>query len=237
MSKPLLDKTILITGAARGLGRALALSAASEGVHIIAMGRTIGALEELDDEIRAAGSSATLIPMDLMDSDAIDALGPTLFERFDKLDGFIANAAYLGGLAPLTHTKTAEWEKIIKTNLTANFALIRTLTPLLTRAEAGRALFITDHQDENFGKAYWGPYSASKAALEALVATYAGECASTTIKAALLNPAPMPTALRRKAYPGEEIEPLTPVNRVAKTIIEKLIEDEFTNGETLTIKP
>ncbi len=235
MSHPLKNKTMMITGATRGLGLELALAGARNGAHIIAIGRTIGALEDLDDQIKQAGASATLIPLDLMQLEAIDALGPSLFPHHDQLDIFVSNAAYLGGLSPLTHTKTEEWQKTIQTNLSANFALIRTLTPLLQRAGQAQALFITDNQADNRDNAYWAPYNASKAGLEALVRSYAGECSATNVKAALLNPPPMATSLRRKAYPGEDATAIHTPAQIADTILKLLIENQFENGAVIQI--
>lgn len=237
MTTPLKDITMLITGATRGLGRELALKGAAKGAHIIALGRTIGALEELDDEIKANhNKGATLIPLDLLATDRLDALGPALFPRHNKIDILISNAAYLGGLSPIAHTKTEEWEKIINTNLTANFALMRTLAPLLERADHAMALFITDNHEETRGKAYWGPYSASKAGLEALVKSFAGEYASKGITTALINPGPMPTTLRRKAFPGEDSMKTQPPAIMADTIINCLITRDLINGETRDLR-
>lgn len=229
------DKTVLITGATRGLGTHLAIELAKQGAHIIALGRTIGALEELDDQIKAGGGQSTLVPLELMQIENIDALGPTLFEKFDHIDLFFGNAAYLGGLAPITHFKTKEWEKLISTNLTANFALIRTLDPLLRRSEKASALFITDNQPDITGTAYWGPYSATKAALESLVKSYACELNETNVKACLINPGPMSTNLRRNAFPGEDQSNLQTPETVAQKIIKVLELESHENGETLKL--
>lgn len=224
-SKPLSGKTALITGATRGLGQALALTLAGEGAHIIAIGRTMGGLEDLDDEIRALGGEATLTPLDLMEGEKLDALGPTLFPRFDKLDILIGNAAYLGGLAPLSHTKTAEWEKIISTNLTANWRLIRSLHPLLERAEKSIVRFIGCDGAGEDSEAFWGPYNASKAGLEALVNAYRQEAAHNNIHVEMVTPPPMPTVLRRKAYPGEDQQHLSSTTSAAEEITAKIIKE------------
>ena len=235
MTQPLANKTALITGSTNGLGRALAMNMAKQGAHIIALGRTVGALEELDDDIKKTGGQTTLVPLDLQELENIDALGPSLFGRFEKLDYFIAGAGYLGGLAPLTHYKTAEWNKVITTNLTANFALIRTLHPLLARAEHSSAIFITDKAPDNRGTAYWGPYGASKAALETLVQSYAAECQETSVRTLTINPGPMPTALRRKAYPGEDTTPLQDTASYAQKITDLLTENAYNNGDLITL--
>ncbi len=223
-SGTLIGKTALITGASRGLGRAIALDLATEGASIIAIGRTVGGLEELDDDIKSVGGKATLIPLDLLDAEKLDALGPSLIERFPSLDILVGNAAYLGGLSPLTHFKTEEWDKIINTNLKANWQLMRTLHPLLERAPKAIALFITDQPEENSKPAFWGPYTASKAALEALVNTYAEETKTTGISTRLFNPGLMPTNLRRKAFPGEDQTTLQDPAPIAHQIT-RIIED------------
>ena len=235
MTKPFANKTALITGSTSGLGRALAVNMAEQGAHIIALGRTVGALEELDDQIKQSGGQATLVPLDLTELETIDPLGPTLFQRFEKLDYFISSAAYLGGLAPIPHYKTAEWDKVITTNLTANFSLIRTLHPLLERSENGTACFISDNSEDNRGTAYWGPYSASKAGLETLAQSYAAECKTTSIKALTIIPGPMPTPLRRKAYPGEDTSHLEGTTAIAKKITTLLGTNHYENGDQIKL--
>ena len=201
--KPLKDRLALVTGASRGIGRALALALAQHGAHVVVVARTIGALEELDDEIRKDGGKATLLQMDLSKGEKIDQLGPTLFQRWGKLDIFVGNAGILGPLSPLHHVTEDAWNSVIDVNLSANWRLIRTLDPLLKRAEAGRAVFLTSAAAT--GKyAYWGPYAVSKAGLEALVKTYAHELADTPVRVNLVNPGPVRTAMRAKAFPGED---------------------------------
>ena len=234
MSQQLTNKTALISGATRGLGKHIAIELAKHGAHIIALGRTVGALEELDDEIKNSGGTATLIPIDLLEEEKLDAIGPSLFPRFDALDFFIGNAAYLSTLSPVTHFKTEEWHKVIGTNLTANWLLLRSLDPLLRRAETGKAVFITDHQTSENPEAYWGPYAASKAALESLVKAYAEEIKETPIKAWLYNPGPMGTKLRRKAFPGEDQSTLPLPETIAKHLVETLINNQHPSGSTIT---
>ena len=201
--KPLKDRLALVTGASRGIGRAVALALAQNGAHVVVAARTIGALEELDDEIRKGGGKATLLQVDLSKGEKIDQLGPTLFQRWGKLDIFVGNAGILGPLSPLHHVTEDAWNSVIDINLSANWRLIRTLDPLLKRAEAGRAVFLTSAAAT--GKyAYWGPYAVSKAGLEALVKTYAHELADTPVRVNLVNPGPVRTAMRAKAFPGED---------------------------------
>jgi len=202
--KPLEGRIAVVTGASRGIGRAAALALAQAGAHIVALARTQGALEELDDAIRAGGGvAATLVPLDLRDLDALDRLGAAIHERWGKLDILLGNAGILGELAPLTHIDPPVWDAVMAINVTANWRLIRSLDPLLRASNAGRALFITSGAAHKC-TAYWGPYAASKAALEALVRTYAAETASTPVRVMLVNPGPLRTDMRRAAIPGED---------------------------------
>jgi NAD(P)-dependent dehydrogenase (short-subunit alcohol dehydrogenase family) len=201
--KPLKDRLALVTGASRGIGRAVATALAQHGAHVVIAARTIGALEELDDEIRKDGGKATLLQIDLSKGDKLDQLGPTLFARWGKLDIFVGNAGILGPLSPLHHVTEDAWNQVIDINLSANWRLIRTLDPLLKRSDAGRAVFLTSGAAT--GKhAYWGPYAVSKAGLEALVKTYAHELEDTSVRVNLVNPGPVRTAMRAKAFPGED---------------------------------
>jgi NAD(P)-dependent dehydrogenase (short-subunit alcohol dehydrogenase family) len=205
--KPLKDRLALVTGASRGIGRALALALAQHGAHVVVVARTIGALEELDDEIRKDGGKATLLQLDLSKGDKIDQLGPTLFQRWGKLDIFVGNAGVLGPLSPLHHVTEDAWNQVIDINLSANWRLIRTLDPLLKRSDAGRAVFLTSGAAT--GKyAYWGPYGVSKAGLEALVKTYAHELEDTSVRVNLVNPGPVRTGMRAKAFPGADPDTL-----------------------------
>ncbi len=196
----------LVTGASRGIGRALALALARRGAHVVALARTQGALDELDDEIGAMGGQATLVPCDLADFDALDRLGAALFERFGRLDVLVGNGGILGPLTPLAHADPKDWNKVMAVNVTANWRLIRSLDPLLRASSAGRALFITSgvaHRARM--KPYWGPYAVSKAALEAIARTYAAETENTSpIKVMLANPGPLRTRMRALAMPGED---------------------------------
>lgn len=203
----------LITGASRGIGRALALAFAKAGVHVVALARTQGALTELDDEIRAAcpdrPAPATLAVCDLTDYAALDRLGRALFERWGRLDIFIGNAGVLGPLSPLAHIEPKQWDHVLAVNLSANWRLIRSLDPLLRASSAGRAVFISSSAAHRAPmRAYWGLYSASKAALDAMALTYAAETAqSSSVKVMLVNPGALRTKMRASAMPGED--PLT----------------------------
>jgi NAD(P)-dependent dehydrogenase (short-subunit alcohol dehydrogenase family) len=193
----------LITGASRGLGAALAERFAAEGATLVLVARTPGALEEVDDRVRAAGGKATLVPVDLTEAQAIDQLGGVLAQRFGRLDILIGGAAELGPLSPLGHVAPAAFARVLAVNATANWRLIRSLDPLLRASEAGRAVFVTCAQARE-GKPFWGAYAASKAALEALALAYAAENRRSAVRVNLIDPGVMRTRLRAQAYPGEE---------------------------------
>ena len=200
------SRIALVTGASRGVGRALALELAREGTHVVLLARMIGALEALDDEIAGLGGAATLVPCDLADFEALDRLGAALNERFGRLDALACVGGQLGPLTPLAHVEPKDWEKLLAVNLTANWRLLRSLDPLLRAGRSPRVMIVTSgaaHRAQL--KPYWGPYAVTKAALEALARTYAVECANISdIKVMLANPGPLRTAMRAKAMPGED---------------------------------
>jgi NAD(P)-dependent dehydrogenase (short-subunit alcohol dehydrogenase family) len=200
--KRLAGRLALVTGASRGIGRAVAVGFAKEGAHVILLARTVGGLEETDDAIRAVGGAATLVALDLRKGDKVDQLGPTIYQRWGKLDVLVGNAGVLGPLSPLPHITADAFAEVIDVNLTANWRLIRTLEPLLRRSDAGRAIFVSSGA-ARANRAYWGPYSIGKAALESLAKTWAAELANTPVKVNLLNPGPIRTGMRAKAFPGE----------------------------------
>jgi NAD(P)-dependent dehydrogenase (short-subunit alcohol dehydrogenase family) len=202
-SSPFSGRIALVTGASRGIGRAVALGLAKAGAHVILAARSLGKLESVDDEIRASGGAATLLQLDLGKGDRVDQVGPTIYQRWERLDILVANAGILGPLSPLGHTTDDGFLSTIEINLTANWRLIRTLDPLLKRSGAGRAIFVTSGAVRG-DYAYWGAYSASKAGLQALVRTWAAELASTAVRANLINPGATRTQMRAKAFPGED---------------------------------
>lgn len=220
----------VITGASRGIGAAVAKAFAREGAHVVLVARTVGALEELDDEIRAAGGSASLVPMDLKDFAAIDRLGAALHERYGKLDILVANGGMLGNLTPMHQYDPKLWEDVLSVNLTANQRLVRSLDPLLRQSDAGRAIFVTC--DAAHGeRPFWGAYAVSKAALEAMVRSYAAENARGTIRANLLNPGPTRTKIRATAYPGEDQSAVKPPEELVPLFLELASPDCRRNGD------
>ncbi|UDL95440.1 SDR family NAD(P)-dependent oxidoreductase [Lichenihabitans sp. PAMC28606] len=222
MDKPLDQRVALVTGATRGIGRAVCLDLARAGAHVIALGRTQGALEDLDDAIREIGSEATLVPCDIKDFDALDRLGAAIHERWGKLDVLVANAGILGPITPLGHVEPKQWADVMAVNVTANWRLIRSLDPVLRASDAGRAVFITSgagHRAEL--RPYWGPYAISKAAVDALMRTYAAETATTSaVKVMAVNPGPLRTRMRASAMPGEDPETLKAPEDLSPRIVE-----------------
>lgn len=227
----------LITGASRGLGAALAKRFAGEGAQIVLTARTQGALEELDDVIRAAcGQKAILLPLDLRDFGKIDQLGAALHERFGRLDVLVGNAAILGTLSPMGHFDPKTWDEVMALNVTANWRLIRSLDPLLRRSKAGRAIFVTCSAARDFTP-YWGAYAASKAALETMVRIYAGEIAKTRMTANLIDPGILRTALRAKGFPGENRAGLAAPETVTEAFVALAEAHSVENGQITTCCP
>jgi len=219
----------LVTGASRGIGKAVAIELARRGWRVIAVARAQKALEQLDDRIRSEGGEATLVPLDLRDYAAIDQLGAALFERFGKLDGLAACAGALGSLTPAHQATPAIMDETFAVNFMANQRLIRSLHPLLRESDAGRAVFLTSGVAKK-PRAYWAPYAASKAALDALVQSYAAELNVTPIKANLFNPGPTRTSMRAKAFPGEDPMTLPTPEEVAPAIADMLAPSYAENG-------
>jgi NAD(P)-dependent dehydrogenase (short-subunit alcohol dehydrogenase family) len=219
MEVDLTGRVALITGASRGIGRAMALTLAKHGAHVVALARTAGGLEELDDDIRKAGGTASLVPLDLRKPEGIDQLGAIVFERWKKLDILVGNAGVLGRLSPLGHIEPKIWDEVMAVNVTANWRLIRSFDPLLRQSDAGRAIFVTSAAAFKL-LAYWGPYSVSKAALEALVKTYAAETVKTAVRVNLFNPGPVRTRMRAQAMPGEDPMSLPEPEAVAEAFLQ-----------------
>ena len=235
MEGALKGRIALVTGASRGIGRAVARALAKAGAHVVITGRSLDGLESLDDEIQALGSSATLLQLDLRNSDRVDQLGPALFQRWERLDILVGNAGVLGPLSPLGHTTGEGFLSTLDINLTANWRLIRTLDPLLKRSDAGRAVFVTSGAAG--GKyAYWGPYAASKGGLEALVKSWAAELINTPVRANLINPGPIRTTMRQKAFPGEDPDTLPTPEDIAPLFAELCAPSCTRQGEIVNFR-
>lgn len=232
---PLANRIALVTGASRGIGRAAALALAAAGAHVVALARTQGALEELDDEIRARRGAATLVPLDLTDYAGIDRLGAGLFERFGRLDILVGNAAILGPLSPIGHIDPRSWDQLVAINLTANWRLIRSMDPLLRQSDAGRAIFVTSGA-ARMSKPFWGGYAITKSALDQMVKTYAAETAKTKVAANLLDPGPVATAMRTKAMPGEDPATIPAPEDIAPQFVAMSRPDFTASGAIFTYR-
>ena len=217
---PLSDHIALVTGASRGIGRASALALAQAGAHVVAVARTQGALEALDDEIRTAtGNPATLVPMDIGQPDGLDQLGLAIHQRFGRLDVLVHAAAILGPMTPVSHIEPKHWDRVLAVNLTAGYRLIRSVEPLLRASDRPRAIFLTSGRATR-PKAFWGPYGATKAALENLIRTWADELEQTRIRAVLLDPGVMRTRMRAEAMPGEDPMTLPDPSEIGPLVVE-----------------
>lgn len=225
----------LVTGASRGIGAAVAKAYAKAGAHVIITARTVGALEKVDDEIQAQGGKATIVPLDLLGLADLDKLGPTIFERFGKLDIFVGNAGLLGTLGPLAHTNPNEWARVFDTNVNANFRLIRTLDPVLRASDAGRAIFVSTGEGVTAGRAYWGAYGASKAALESMIMAYAAETEQTNLRVNIVDPGGVRTGMRASAKPGEDPMSLPAPEEIVQTFLDLASPTSRQHGQRVEI--
>jgi NAD(P)-dependent dehydrogenase (short-subunit alcohol dehydrogenase family) len=235
MPKPLSDRIALVTGASRGIGAALALELAREGAHVVAVARTVGGLEELDDRIRAVGGTATLVPLDMKDSDGIARLALSLHERYGRLDVLVGNAGIGGPSSPLWDVEPKAWDEVMAVNVTANWQFLRCMHPLLKLAPAGRVVFMTSGNAHNT-RAYRGPYAISKAALEVMARTYGNEIATTNIRINLFSPNPTRTKMRAAIMPGEDPMSLPTPEDVARAVVPLCLESCTENGKYYDFK-
>jgi NAD(P)-dependent dehydrogenase (short-subunit alcohol dehydrogenase family) len=230
MAPPLADRIALVTGASRGIGYATALALAKAGAHIVAVARTVGGLEELDDAIKAVGSSATLVPLDVRDYEGIERLGLALHERFGRLDVLVGNAGILGALSPLGHVEPKSWEEVMAVNVTANWRLICAMDQLLKFSDAGRVVFVSSAVT-SMALAYWGPFAISKSALETLARTYAAETATTNVRVNVFTPGPVRTRMRAQAMPGEDPLTIETPDQVAEKVVELCLPSMQESGK------
>lgn len=235
MSIDLKGRIALVTGASRGIGYFTALALAKAGAHVIACARTVGGLEELDDAIQAAGGTATLVPFDITDMQAIDRLGASIFERWGKLDILIANAGILGVISPLGHVEAKVFEKVMLTNVTATWRLIRSVEPLLLKSDAGRALLLSSGV-ANDARAFWGAYATSKAAVEMLGRTWAAETSHTKLCINNVNPGATRTAMRAQAMPGEDPKTVPHPSEVAEKLLPLCAPDMTETGRLYVVR-
>ena len=244
MPQSLAGRIALITGASRGIGYATGIALARAGAHVVAVARTVGGLEELDDAVRAAGSAATLVPLDMRDYDGLYRLAAALNERHGRLDALVGNAAIAGVPSPLDHIEPKAWDEAFAVNVTANWHLIRAMDPLLRRSDAGRAVFVTSRA-ATLARAYWAPYSVSKAALDVLARTYAAETSSTAVRVNLFDPGATRTRMRAMVMPGEDPMTLPTPAEVAERIVDLCLPGfaetgklyEFRSGKLLQFMP
>ena len=228
-------KLVLVTGATRGIGRAVAIGAAAAGAELIITGRTTGALEEVDDAIRGAGSTATIVELDMKDYAAMPRLASVIHERWGRLDGFVANAAVLAPLTPVTHLTPENWDESIAVNLTGQWHMIRALDPLLRAAPAGRAILVSSGAAVG-SRPFWGPYAATKAALEAVGRSWAGESEQTGLRINMLNPGGTATGMRASAFPGEDPASLPSPEDIVPAFLELLSDECSYHGELVNAR-
>jgi NAD(P)-dependent dehydrogenase (short-subunit alcohol dehydrogenase family) len=235
MSQILAGRVALVTGASRGIGAAVAKRFAAAGAHVVLIARTVGGLEEIDDEIlQATGEHATLLPLDLANGDQLDQIGPSLHQRFGRLDILVGNAAAIGPLSPVGHITAKDWDRVIAVNLTANWRLTRTLDPLLRLSDAGRAIFVTCGVTGGVHP-YWGAYAASKAGLETLARTYAGEVAKTNLRVNLIDPGIVATKLRAAGFPLQNIDGMQRPEDVTAGFLDLASPASTRNGELVRL--
>ena len=235
MTGQLKGKIALVTGASRGIGYQIAKQMAAEGAHVIALARTVGGLEELDDEIKSAGGTTTLVPLDLTDMGGIDRLGGAIKERWGKLDVMVANAGMLGVLSPIGHIEAKVFEKTMAINVTSTWRLIRSVDPLLRASDAGRAIVMSSGAAHS-AKAYWSLYAATKAACEAMVRSWSNETMNTSLRINAVNPGATRTKMRAQAMPGEDPKSLPTAREVAAKIVPLAFADVTETGKIFDVR-
>jgi len=228
-------KLLLVTGASRGIGRAVAIAAAQAGAELIITGRTMGGLEETDDAIKSVGSKATIVELDMADTPAIPRLASAIQGRWGRLDGLVANAGMIGPLTPVSHHEESVWNNTLLINLTAQWHLIKAMEPLLLQSVAGRAILVSSGAARN-PRAFWGAYAVSKAGLEALGTCWAAETEQTNLRVNMLNPGATATAMRASAFPGEDPGTIPSPEDIAPAFLNLLSPSCSTHGKVLSAR-
>ncbi|WP_034987596.1 SDR family NAD(P)-dependent oxidoreductase [Bartonella florencae] len=231
----LVGRVALVTGASRGIGYHLALELAARGAHIIALARTVSGLTELDNQIRKKGAHATLVPLDLHHMDNIDTLAVSIAKRWQKLDIMVANAGILGTLSPIAHTENTVFEDVFQINLFSQWRLMKAVEPLLRKSDAGRAILLSSSV-AHIARTFWGPYAASKAALEIIARCWAEELKQTPIKINCVDPGATRTAMRAQAMPGEDPQTLPAPQEVAAKIVHLSSPDLKETGKLFNVR-
>ena len=235
LNKPLVGRVALITGASRGIGYHTAKALSAAGAHVIAVARTQGGLDDLDDDIRAAGGEATLVPLDLSDMAGIDRLGGAIYERWGKLDILVANAAMLGTISPVGHVEAKVFDRLMTLNVTSTWRLIRSVDPLMRLSDAGRALILSSSVAHS-ARAFWAPYAASKAAVEVLARSWADETKNMPLRVNCIDPGATRTAMRAQAVPGEDPQTLPHPSEVAAKIVRLTYPDVSETGRLFSVR-
>ena len=230
VEKPLFGKIILLTGASRGIGRAAAIACAKEGAELIITGRTVGALEEVDDEIKKIGSKSTIVELDSKDLPAIPRLAKAIHDKWGKLDGFIANAGQLGQMSPMPHIEPDAWDETILVNLTSVWHQIRNFDLLLRAAPSARVILMSSAAALG-PRAYWGAYAVSKAGIEAMGRAWAAESEKTKIKINMIDPGGTRTGMRAAAFPGEDPRTLPAPDAIAPAFLQLLSSNCQDHGQ------
>ena len=232
MTRSLADRVALITGASRGLGAACAVELARRGARVVLLARTGGALEDVDDQVRAVGGEATLLPLELANGDALDSVGPSLYARFGRLDILVHAAAALGRLTPASHIQPKDWDAVLAANLTAAWRLMRTCGPVLEASDVGRAVFVTCERAA-VPRAYWGAFGATRAGMEHLVLAWAAEAEGGRLRVNLFEAPPMRTRFRALAYPGEDPSSLPLPEQFAPLLADLCEPGETRHGQRI----
>ena len=225
MTKALEGKLALVTGASKGIGASTAVAFAEAGAHVVLTARDVRALETVEDRIHEVGGASTIAPIDLGESDGIARLASAIAGRWDKLDYLVISAAYLPTLSPVTQIDGKQFSQAVTTNLLATQSLLANFDPLLKRADAARVIGLTSSVGET-PRAYWSAYGATKAAFDNLLDAYGQEVEKISkVRVATIDPGATRTAMRAKAYPGEDPATVKPPEDVAKRIVDLVVND------------